>query len=158
MDESTDYTYTRDASQPRFVAHHGTDTIGFMSFIERGDELIIDHTVVDDAYQGRGVAAELVEYALNELDHTTTARIVPACSFVQLWLRRHPEKAHLTTRGTVSDANADATADASTALHNAERIEDAKATPTSLTSDAEESPSGAAAQFGFTGSDSTEGR
>lgn len=130
MNDSDSYTYTRDASHSRFVAHHGDQLVGFMSFADRDDRIIIDHTVIDEAHQGGGVASQLVAYGMRELAETTTATIIPACSYVAMWLRRHPEFAHLTTRGTGASGPA-----APAAEDAAKLLDDAKVTP-SLDDDA----------------------
>ena len=51
-------------------------------------------TYVDPALRGRGLAAEVVKEAL---DHARASgkRIVPTCSYVRAYLRRHPEYADL---------------------------------------------------------------
>ncbi|MEF3323958.1 GNAT family N-acetyltransferase [Gulosibacter sp. GYB002] len=124
MSDSDSYTFTRDASRSRFVAHHGDQLVGFMSFVDRGDRIIIDHTVVDEAHQGGGVASRLVAHGMRELAETTTATIIPECSYVAMWLRRHPEFAYLTTRGTGASEQA-----ASTTEDAAKLLDAAKVTP-----------------------------
>ncbi|WP_311477281.1 GNAT family N-acetyltransferase [uncultured Gulosibacter sp.] len=124
MTDSGSYTYTRDASRSRFVVHHGDQLVGFMSFVDQGDRIIIDHTVVDEAHQGGGVASQLVAHGLRELAETTTATIVPECSYVAMWLRRHPEFGYLTTRGTGASQAAEPAAEDA-----AERLDSAKVTP-----------------------------
>lgn len=124
MSDSDSYTFTRDASRSRFVAHHGDQLVGFMSFVDRGDRIIIDHTVVDEAHQGGGVASRLVAHGMRELAETTTATIIPECSYVAMWLRRHPEFGYLTTRG--ADASQPTAAEARDA---AERLESSKVAP-----------------------------
>ena len=52
--------------------------------------MTITHTGVPPQVGGRGLAAALVEIAL------TTARaegwkVVPACSYADVWMRRHPD-------------------------------------------------------------------
>lgn len=56
--------------------------------------MTITHTNVPEALGGRGIGGELVRAALD------TARrqgwkVVPACSFADAWMRRHPETADL---------------------------------------------------------------
>lgn len=57
-------------------------------------ELHLLHTEVPPLLEGRGIAARLVEAAL---DHAEQAglRVRPRCSYVHSYLRRHPERAHL---------------------------------------------------------------
>lgn len=48
------------------------------------------HTGVPPALQGRGIAAALVQQALAEARRQGW-RVRPVCSYVQAYLRRHPE-------------------------------------------------------------------
>jgi uncharacterized protein len=59
---------------------------------QQGDSRLFTHTEVPPADEGHGLGAELVRAALDD----TKARgfkIVPACSFVVAFVRRHPEYA-----------------------------------------------------------------
>jgi predicted GNAT family acetyltransferase len=61
----------------------------------RGDGVIsLVHTGVPAAIGGRGVAAALVRAAL---DHARAEglKVVPACSYVAAYFKRHPEDADL---------------------------------------------------------------
>jgi len=57
-----------------------------------GTRLLMHHTGVPRALEGRGIAAQLVaaafDYAARE-----GLTIVPLCSYVAAWARRHPEQA-----------------------------------------------------------------
>lgn len=57
-----------------------------------GAQRIFFHTVVDDAYGGRGLGATLVGQALADTVAAGIA-IVPVCPFVSAYLRRHREYA-----------------------------------------------------------------
>jgi uncharacterized protein len=56
----------------------------------RGPERIFYHTTVSEDYAGQGLAARLVQDAL---DDTLAAGIavVPVCPYVQVWLGKHPD-------------------------------------------------------------------
>ena len=51
--------------------------------------VIFTHTGVPSVLRGRGIAAELVRAAL-DWAHTEHLRVVPACSYVETYMRRHP--------------------------------------------------------------------
>lgn len=52
------------------------------------------HTEVPPALEGRGIAARLVRAAL---DHALAngLKVLPRCSYVRAYMRRHPETQHL---------------------------------------------------------------
>lgn len=56
--------------------------------------LIIEHTGVPQAIGGRGVAGALVRAAL-EYARAQGLRVVPACSYSEEYIRRHPQYADL---------------------------------------------------------------
>ena len=69
----------------------------FASFRRDGDRLIVTHTEVPAAFNGRGLGSRLA-LGLFENARATGRRIVPACSFVADWARRHPEFADVLAR------------------------------------------------------------
>jgi len=72
----------------------GSDAIGRLTYQRRGNTLIADHTLVPPEIGGRGVAARLVE-ALVADAREAGDKIVPQCSYVAVWFRRHPDQADL---------------------------------------------------------------
>jgi predicted GNAT family acetyltransferase len=50
----------------------------------------LDHTYVPPPIEGRGVAAKLTRAAL-DFARAEGLRVVPACSYVATYIRRHPE-------------------------------------------------------------------
>ena len=57
---------------------------------EQGDRLVFTHTEVPPVDEGKGYASRLVKEALTDA-HRRGFKIVPACSFVVAYVRRHPE-------------------------------------------------------------------
>lgn len=61
-----------------------------LTYRVRGDRLIMLHTGVPPAIEGRGIGSALVRAAVEDaVQHELT--IVPLCSFVHAWLERHPD-------------------------------------------------------------------
>ena len=52
--------------------------------------IIFDHTEVDEALEGRGIASALAKYAL-EYAKEQHLQVVPLCPYVNAYIRRHPE-------------------------------------------------------------------
>ena len=52
--------------------------------------MTITHTGVPEQVGGRGIAGELVRTAV-ETARREGWKIVPACSYAQVWMQRHPE-------------------------------------------------------------------
>lgn len=51
--------------------------------------VVFSHTSVPEALQGRGIAAVLVQAAL-DWAAAEQLQVVPACSYVAVYMRRHP--------------------------------------------------------------------
>lgn len=52
--------------------------------------VVFSHTGVPAALQGRGIAAALVQAGL-DWARREQLRVIPACSYVAVYMRRHPE-------------------------------------------------------------------
>ena len=63
----------------------------------RGDVVWMTHTGVPPAVGGRGVAAELVRVALAWAEEKGY-KVEPACSYVEVYMRRRPETRVLLAR------------------------------------------------------------
>lgn len=62
----------------------------------RGDVVVFPHTVTDPAHRGQGYAAQVVQFALDDV-RASGRTIVPACWYVGQFLDVHPEYADLVT-------------------------------------------------------------
>ena len=56
--------------------------------------VVFTHTGVPPAHQGQGLAGKLVEAGL-QWASGEGLKVVPACSYAQLYIQRHPEWQHL---------------------------------------------------------------
>ncbi len=68
----------------------------FAVYRRDGDRLIVTHTEVPPAFNGQGIGSQLVR-GLFEQARASGRQVVPACSFVASWARRHPEFADVLT-------------------------------------------------------------
>jgi uncharacterized protein len=94
-----------------FTATHDTQKQRFEVVIEghacsadyrRKDSIVtFTHTGVPRELQGRGIAAELVRQVL-EWAETEELKVIPACSYVRVYMQRHPNTLGLLAqRGSV---------------------------------------------------------
>lgn len=60
-------------------------------------EVVLEHTVVPEEIEVRGVGSALVRAALGWAAQQDLA-VVPQCTFVQAFLRKHPDEVHVEVR------------------------------------------------------------
>ncbi|MGA0609065.1 GNAT family N-acetyltransferase [Caldimonas sp. KR1-144] len=66
------------------------DQLAVCDYRRDGQTLVLPHTLVPVALQGRGVAAQLVRAAL-EWARAEKLKVEPWCSYVASYMHRHPE-------------------------------------------------------------------
>ena len=67
-----------------------------------GNSISFHHTHTQPNMRGHGYAAEVVEFAVNDVEANSQRRIVPMCWYVAKWFDEHPERQHLLTRTALS--------------------------------------------------------
>lgn len=87
-----------------FTATHDGNEIGRLDAYDAEGIRAMVHTEVDDRFQGLGVASALVNYAVRQT-RAEGLRIAPQCSYVRMWLQRHPEFVTTDTPSTTSGDN-----------------------------------------------------
>lgn len=76
----------------RFVLYDGENEIGYLSYdVEDNGDWIAEHTVVDEAFGGRGLAKKLVEALIDEAKQQEI-RVRPVCSYVKKVFSADPER------------------------------------------------------------------
>ena len=68
-----------------------------LTYVRRDDEVVLEHTVVPEAVERRGVGSALVRTALDWAAAEGLA-VVPQCSFVRGWIERHPDEVPVEVR------------------------------------------------------------
>ena len=85
-------TIRHNPDRSRLKVFDGDTAIGRAAYVDRDAESqrIFYHTVINDEYEGRGLAGRLAAQALDE---TVAAglTIVPVCPYIKKYLQKHPE-------------------------------------------------------------------
>jgi len=82
-------THNEAAHRYELAGPHG---LAIAVYADRGDRRVFTHTEVPPEDEGQGIASRLVRAALDDT-RRRGLKIVPACSFVEVFVRRHPEYA-----------------------------------------------------------------
>lgn len=57
---------------------------------EEGDHVVFPHTEIDEAYEGQGLAGQLVTYALDDV-RARGKKVVAQCPYVKRFIEKRPE-------------------------------------------------------------------
>lgn len=62
----------------------------FIEYSVKPGILSLNHTEVDKALAGQGVASEMIEKVLLEIE-LRELKVIPVCSFIERYISKHPE-------------------------------------------------------------------
>ncbi|YAL83198.1 GNAT family N-acetyltransferase [Dermacoccaceae bacterium W4C1] len=86
--------FRKNEDEQRYEALLDNALAGYADYRVNGASVLLPHTVVDSAYEGRGIGGGLVRYALDDISGSDL-QVVPQCPFVASWIDQHPEYRHL---------------------------------------------------------------
>jgi len=90
---STEFSYEPDAH--RYTMRVDDDVVSVLEYRDHGAGTVMHHTVTIPKYRGKGYAADLVEYAVNDVESHGRGPVTPTCWYVAEWFDRHPERSAL---------------------------------------------------------------
>ncbi|MDQ1724422.1 MAG: uncharacterized protein QOG52_1450 [Frankiaceae bacterium] len=80
----------RNEARSRFELYVGDRMVGLADYRIDGDRVLFPHTEVDPSLNGQGLGSVLAGHALDTIK-AEGKRIVPQCSFIALYVRRHAD-------------------------------------------------------------------
>lgn len=87
-----------DPAQRRYSLRIDGALVSAVDYVLNENHISFTHTFTDPRKRGQGLAAEVVQFAVDDVDTTTPYRIVPMCWYVAQWFDAHPDRAGLLTR------------------------------------------------------------
>ena len=85
-----DFSHEPDAR--RYVLRVDGDIASVLDYRVLGGSVAFTRTFTNPPYRGGGLAGELVSFAVDDVEATSTLRIVPSCWYVGEWFDRHPDR------------------------------------------------------------------
>jgi uncharacterized protein len=90
---ATEFSNETDAS--RYAMHLDGELVGVLDYRILGGSISLTRSFTVPARRGNGYAAQLVEYAVDDIERTGGLHIVPMCWYVAEWFDKHPDRAGL---------------------------------------------------------------
>ena len=84
-------TVEKQPDHSRYALLKDGEVIGVAEYDLRDDAIVFTHTEVPQEYEGQGIAAQLVRYAL-EAARARELRVVALCPYVRAFLRKHEDE------------------------------------------------------------------
>lgn len=80
--------------QHRYEARIEGDLAGVVEYRRAGAQVVLIHTEVDPAFEGKGVGSALARAALDDV-RARGVRVVPECTYIAGWIAKHDDYADL---------------------------------------------------------------
>jgi len=84
----TDPTVTDNAAGHRYEITVDGKVVGFIDYHDRDDRRALDHTEIEPAYEGHGLASTIARAALDDIRAQGKAAL-PYCPFIRSYIDRH---------------------------------------------------------------------
>lgn len=82
----------------RYVLRIDGTVVAVADYALNGNQISFHHTFTHPAFRNKGYAAEVVEYAVDDVQRNTSYRVVPMCWYVADWFAAHQDRAELLSR------------------------------------------------------------
>ncbi len=89
---------THEPDANRYVLRIDGDIVAVADYRVNGNQISFNHTFTNPAERGKGYAAEIVQFAMDDVEQNTTYKVVPMCWYVAEWFDEHAERGVLLSR------------------------------------------------------------
>jgi predicted GNAT family acetyltransferase len=94
MTDRVEVTIEDNPDQSRYEAIVDGQVAGVAEYSLDGPRIVLQHTEVDDAYEGKGVGSRLARGVLDAA-RARGLKVVPVCPFMKSYIERHDDYADL---------------------------------------------------------------
>lgn len=91
-----DFSHEPDAR--RYVLRIDGEIIAVADYTISGNSISFHHTYTNPRMRKQGYAAEVVNFAMNDVEANTGYKVLPMCWYVAEWFDKNPDRAALLTR------------------------------------------------------------
>jgi predicted GNAT family acetyltransferase len=82
----------------RYELRLGAEVAAHADYQAEGDVLVLTHTEVESAYEGKGLGSKLASGTLDDV-RKRGLKVRPLCEFMAAYIERHPQYAELVDSG-----------------------------------------------------------
>lgn len=82
----------------RYTLRVGGQLTAVVDYAINGDAISFTRTFTQPGHRGKGFAAEVVKFAVDDVEAAGDYSIVPMCWYVAQWFDKHPERSGLLSR------------------------------------------------------------
>lgn len=93
---TTIFNHEEDAN--RYIMSVDGLLVAVADYRLNGASISFNHTFTQPAHRGNGYAAQLVKYAMDDIEANTAKRVLPMCWYVAEWFDANPNRAELLSR------------------------------------------------------------
>ena len=79
----------------RYALYIDGELAALAGYAVRGDTVSFNHTFTQPSHRGEGLAGQVVDFAMNDVEASSNRAVSADCSYVQYWFDTHPERANL---------------------------------------------------------------
>jgi predicted GNAT family acetyltransferase len=84
-----EFSNQKDAN--RYAMHIDGELVGVLDYRIGDGVIALSRAFTNPLHRGKGYAAELVDYAVKDIE-TTELAVLPSCWYVGEWFDKHPER------------------------------------------------------------------
>ena len=89
------HEFLHEPDARRYTLRVGGEVVSVLEYRDQGAGVVFHRTVTIPRHRGHGYAAELVEFAVSDVEQRGAGPISPTCWYVADWFDRNPERAAL---------------------------------------------------------------
>ena len=90
--------FQHDTEQHRYILRVDGALVSAVDYVVNDGMISFTHTFTNPKQRGKGLAGEIVQFAVDDVEANTDYRVVPMCWYVGKWFEEHPERAGLLAR------------------------------------------------------------
>jgi predicted GNAT family acetyltransferase len=93
-----DFSHEPDAR--RYVLRMDGSIVAVADYAINGNQISFNHTFTNPAYRNKGYAADVVEFAIDDVEKNSSYQVIPMCWYVSDWFDAHVDRQALLTRAS----------------------------------------------------------